>query len=92
MLVLSTKLPSSNTWETVSIPDSLNLTTSPTTNSFAFKYTKFTSVAFGISTICATARLSWPTISSPFIAFVSRDKPDTNLIWSKTGLALSFDS
>ena len=43
-------------------------------------------------TICPIARLSWPFIFSPTIAFVSNPRPEINVSLSKTGVAVFLDS
>ena len=57
----------------------------------SFRYIK--SIVFDVLlTICPIARLSWPTIFSPIIVFVSNPNPDTNVSLSKTGVAVFLDS
>ena len=71
--------------------DSSNLTISPIENTLSFKYTKSTVLLVAL-TICPIARLFWPLIFSPIIAFVSNPNPDTKDNRSKTGVAVFLDS
>ena len=72
--------------------DSSNFTNSPTLNTLEFKYTISTLVAEDLVTIWATAPLSGPTILSPRIEDVSKDRPDGNSIESNVGAELLYDS
>ena len=79
-------------WIVDDIFDSSNVTTSPWTNLFSVKYTISTSVDDTNPATCATASLVAPTIFSPNIAFVFKDKPLGRVILSKVGLLVSIDS
>ena len=72
--------------------DSSNVTTSPWTNLFSVKYTISTSVDDTNPATCAIESLVEPTIFSPNIAFVFKDKPLGRVILSKVGLLVSIDS
>ncbi len=76
----------------LSIPESSNVTLSPSWNLLAFSETYEISVAESADTICPTALLTLPITFSPIIAFTSNPKPLTNVSLSNTGVSLPKDS